>query len=74
MVINGRAGCGKTTLVKNLQEGMTERGILFESLAPTNKACNLINGMTIHKFILMQTIKSIADLKCKYIFLSMKYL
>jgi len=69
IVINGRAGCGKTTLVKGLQEALTKQGILFESLAPTNKACNLIKGMTIHRFILSQTRKSISDMEYKYLFI-----
>ena len=53
--IDGRAGCGKTTLITMLQAEMTNRGIKYKSLAPTNKACRLINGETMHKFASMAT-------------------
>ena len=44
--------------------------IWFESLAPTNKACNRMKGVNIHIFILSQTIKSISDIKYKYSFIN----
>ena len=60
--IDGRAGCGKTTLIKMLQAEM------YKSLAPTNKACRLIDGETIHRFSSMATGKYIRE----SIFLLMK--
>ena len=53
--IDGRAGCGKTTLIKLLQTEMTARNLEFKSLAPTNKACRLIEGTTMHRFTAMAT-------------------
>jgi ATP-dependent exoDNAse (exonuclease V) alpha subunit len=69
--IDGRAGCGKTTLIKMLQKEMAKQGILYKSLAPTNKACRLINGETMHRFSSMATGSYIRDtLKFyKYIFI-----
>ena len=69
--IDGRAGCGKTTLIKMLQAEMTKRQIMYKSLAPTNKACRLINGETMHRFSSMATGKYIREtLKFyKYIFI-----
>lgn len=68
--IDARAGCGKTTLLKMIQEQLTNRGIKFVALAPTNKAARLLNGQTIHKFAsTYKTRKSINDMKIKYIIL-----
>ncbi len=62
IVINGRAGCGKSTVIKKIQADLTERGILFESLAPTNKSAKIIDGMTMHKFVrLYSSRKSISQ-------------
>ncbi len=36
--ISRRAGCGNSTLIQKLQEDLTQRGIEFMTLAPTNKA------------------------------------
>ncbi len=47
LVINGKDRCGKSTLINMMQQEMTEQGILFISLALTNKACRLINGTTL---------------------------
>ncbi len=33
-----------------MQTDITDKGIQFISLAPTNKACRVINGTTLHKF------------------------
>jgi ATP-dependent exoDNAse (exonuclease V) alpha subunit len=54
-----------------LQKEMTNQGILYKSLAPTNKACRLINGETMHRFSSMATGSYIRDtLKFyKYIFI-----
>ncbi len=51
IVINGRAGCGKTTLITNIQADLIRRGIEFITRAPTNKAARIVDGMTMHKFI-----------------------
>jgi DNA replication protein DnaC len=48
--INGRAGTGKSHLIKMIQEEMNKREIKIDSLAPTNKAALIINGKTMHKF------------------------
>ena len=49
--IDGRAGAGKNFFINQLQKEMKKRKITFKSLAYTNKACRIINGTTIHKFI-----------------------
>jgi len=48
--LDGRAGCGKSTLIKAIIKVLEERKINYQGLAPTNKACNIINGITLHKF------------------------
>lgn len=65
--IDGRAGTGKSTLVKMLQIEMGNRGMIFESTAPTNKACRIINGTTIHKFVKQFKLKSFKEKKVEYI-------
>ena len=67
--IDGRAGVGKSNLIRNLQKELTEKNISFTSLAPTNKACRIINGKTIHKFIGSHTRTSLLSMNCKYIFI-----
>jgi hypothetical protein len=67
--IDGRAGCGKTTLIKMLQTEMEKQNIKFKSLAPTNKACRLINGETMHKFASMASGSYIRETDIKYIFI-----
>ena len=47
--IQGRAGCGKSTLLKKLMSKLDESSYI--TLAPTNKACRVVNGQTIHKFL-----------------------
>ena len=51
IVINGRAGCGKSTLIKKIQESLIQKGIEYMTLAPTKKAARIVDGMTMHKFI-----------------------
>ncbi len=51
IVINGRAGCGKSTLIKKIQESITQQRIKYMTLATTNKAARLVDGMTMHKFM-----------------------
>jgi ATP-dependent exoDNAse (exonuclease V) alpha subunit len=67
--IDGRAGCGKTTLIKMLQNEMTQRDIQYKSLAPTNKACRLINGETMHRFAAIANGSYIRETQIKYIFI-----
>ena len=49
--IDGRAGCGKSTLIKKLQEKLKLMVISYILLAPTNKAANITKGGTIHRFV-----------------------
>ena len=67
IVINGKAGCGKSTLINMMQTEMTEKGIQFISLAPTNKACRIIDGTTLHKFTISHSRKSLMEIKWDYI-------
>jgi hypothetical protein len=67
--LDGRAGCGKSTLVKGLQAELDSKNIKYISLAPTNKACRIIDGMTIHRFVAKNTSKTIKEMKEKYIFI-----
>ena len=48
--IDGRAGTGKSHLIKMLQEEMNKRNINYETLTPTNKSAFVINGRTMHTF------------------------
>ena len=64
--INGRAGCGKSTLVKKIQEDLSQQGIEYKTLAPTNKAARIVDGMTMHKFIkLYSSKKAIKEMNFK---------
>ena len=72
--IDGRGGTGKTTLINGLQAEMKKRSLKYESLAPTNVACLLVGGTTMHKFALSNTITSLKGARGKerqldYIFL-----
>ena len=67
--IDGRAGCGKTTLIKMIQKEMDDKEIPYKALAPTNKACRLIDGDTMHRFAMMATSSYIRETKIKYIFI-----
>ena len=48
--IDGRAGCGKSTLIKMLMKTIEDSGRSYIGLATTNKAARIINGKTIHMF------------------------
>jgi ATP-dependent exoDNAse (exonuclease V) alpha subunit len=47
MLINGRAGTGKTYLINQLINAIKERGFKYACLAPTNKSARLIEGDTL---------------------------
>ena len=67
--IDGRAGTGKSTLVLALQAEMTKRNITFKTLAPTNKACRVIGGKTIHSFVASCcTTNALKEAACDYVF------
>ena len=68
--IDGRAGTGKSTLINMLQTEMKRRGISFKCLAPTNKAARVVNGSTIHKFVISHSSRKImTDDKFNYLFI-----
>ena len=49
--ILGRAGTGKSTLIKQIQEKLNEEKKIYITLCPTNKACLVIkDAMTLCKF------------------------
>jgi DNA replication protein DnaC len=60
--IDGRAGVGKSHLIKCIKNELDNKHLRHVSLAPTNKAANNINGMTIHKFVGKGS-KKLANLK-----------
>ena len=68
--ILGRAGCGKSTLIKTIQSKLTEMNKVYITLCPTNKACLVIkDAMTLCKFSNKFKNKStIKNLKVDYIF------
>jgi hypothetical protein len=50
ITVQGYAGTGKTTLLKQILKKLEEKQKKVIKLAPTNKACLLFQGKTIHKF------------------------
>jgi hypothetical protein len=66
--IDGPAGTGKSYLVKEIQRQLTELGIDYKTVAPTNKACTIVQGTTLHRFVSMMRKKSnILSMKASYI-------
>ena len=65
--VDGRGGTGKSTLIRQLQNAMEERGLKYVTLAPSNKAARHINGLTIHKFIKKHPSKIIKELNLDYV-------
>ena len=49
MLINGRAGTGKTYFLNNLVKILSDNKRKYQCLAPTNKSARLINGITVDK-------------------------
>jgi len=67
--IDGCAGAGKSTLIKQLQTEMDNRNLSYKTTAPTNKACNIIDGVTLHKLVTNFKKKSyIKNMNLDYIF------
>lgn len=67
--IEGAAGTGKSTFIKTLHKEMDARNIKYISLAPTNKAARIIDGITCAKFAISFNIKALKNEKYKYIFI-----
>ena len=66
--IDGRAGVGKSHLIKEIQKQLTKQDKSFVCLAPTNKACRVIDGQTLHKFVSkIKHKKQMANLNVDYI-------
>ena len=65
--IDGRAGCGKSTLIKMLMKAIEDSGRSYIALATTNKAARIINGKTIHMFAATCTSKYIRELKAGFL-------
>ena len=49
--ILGPTGCGKSYLLKQLQQELKKQNKNYCTLAPTNKATIIIHGLTLHKFV-----------------------
>ena len=58
--IDGRAGCGKTTMLKHVMKRLDIEGKKYISCAPTNKACRILSkdAQTIHKLFSKFTAKT----------------
>lgn len=69
--ILGRAGCGKSTLIKQIQKQLTKNNKKYISLCPTNKAALIIpEAETIHKFKNKMTKSSyLKDNNIEYVFI-----
>ena len=65
--LDGPAGSGKSTLLRQLMTKMDSTGLNYVALAPTNKAANIIKGMTIHRFAISCSKKNVRDMKLDYI-------
>ena len=65
--INGRAGTGKSTLIKESYKELDNRKLKYVSLAPTNKAARVISGSTIAKCIASFNMKMFMNNKYDYI-------
>ena len=50
-LITGRAGTGKSHLIKEIQKRLHVIDIPYITLSPTNVACIYIDGITINRFI-----------------------
>ena len=67
-LVTGRPGVGKSHFTRMIQDELTKRGLRFISLAPTNLASNIINGITLNRFrIKVKTTKKIDSLRLDYI-------
>lgn len=67
-LVTGSAGVGKSHFTRMIQDELTKRDLKFISLAPTNLAANIINGITLNRFrIKVKTTKKIDSLRLDYI-------
>ena len=63
------AGTGKSYIIKHLVEEIIKQDKTFKSLTPTNKAANIINVITLHKFVSkLRNAKCLDKLNVDYIF------
>ena len=78
IMINGRAGTGKSTLIEKLKSKLDEQGIAYKVAAPTHKAAINVKGQTIHRLFMIsiktnrfckKTLDVMKEDGIKYIFL-----
>lgn len=50
--IIGHAGTGKSSLIKELKKKLDKLGLSYKCICPTNASARIIDGETIHKFII----------------------
>ena len=68
-LITGPPGAGKTTLINQIKDNLTNNGKSYKCLAPTNLAALLIEGTTIHKFSCkLKKLKKFIEMKLDFIF------
>ena len=66
--IDGRAGVGKSHLIKEIQKQLTTLNKSFASVAPTNKASRIIDGQTLNKFVCnLKTRKGMNNMDLEYL-------
>ena len=66
--IDGRAGVGKSHLIREIKTQLQQQKKTFVCLAPTNKACRVIEGQTLHKFVSkIKNKKAMGNLNVDYI-------
>ena len=62
--LNGCAGSGKTSMLRTIMKQLTEKGLKYQVLCPTNKSARVVSkdAITIHKF-LAKSFSNIKSLK-----------
>jgi ATP-dependent exoDNAse (exonuclease V) alpha subunit len=63
VLIDGRAGTGKSVLIRKLNDYCEKEGLNYVNLAPTNKAALNINGKTLHKFFALSRDSKVINAK-----------
>lgn len=63
--ITGKAGTGKTTLLKEIVNSMSQKGKLVAVLAPTGVAAKNASGQTIHSFLRLPITPYLPNAKIK---------